>query len=896
MSLLAKSIRRKDGSQISLKDHTRRLLDVYGHIQKHLEKHSPSHLVNDYDDAVQISLLCHDLGKVNPAFQGKIGNPLSRFREDDFVDFSHSLFSLFWIDTEKIDEVMGKEDFPVSELVKSAVAFHHWHERFLNLLNGIDDSPAMMSEKLFDGSPTELACRLESLLKDEMNGLNIDGVDASGVIKFQERVCRGLLNGLSLQEFARAPYTNYFLPQLLELDQRQKEAWILISGFLQRCDHFASFCEEEGIGVDNVEIEPVDPGGLQKNIVNVLSDHIQIDSINDIWQGKELNKDNYADNNVVLVAPTGIGKTEFSFLWANKTGGNKLFYTLPLRSAVNQIFDRSIGLFGKDKVGLLHSDADLHWRPQGEEDYSSPTKIRDMARQLAYPVMVTTGDQFFPYALRPPGYEKIYATFSYSRLVIDEVQAYDPRAAAIIVKFIEDIARMGGKFLLMTATLPDFIREEIEGRIGEDLDGKKYLNMYEEKKEKLKCLAKHKIRLRLLENPKPDKKDKAEFVIDDELLDEIIGQKKQGQRVLIIANTVRFAQDIYQRLREKLDDKDVEDLNILHSRFTQKDRQEKEETLEETFGNPKPEGESEGKILVATQVVEASLDLDADVMYTELAPMDSLVQRMGRVLRRYREDYKHKDDPNIHVLVSRHGLHSLKSGYDWDLVYLTLKTLVSEIEDKKISTDELKEWNKKVQEKNDRKNKNQECPKSVFGESKTLTADEPISDYEKFNMVDQIYKCLPENNPYLKKFYQTLDVLDAGFMSDRRGEAQDIFRRIYSISALALGEYESFENDLIKFFNQSDEEIDYTRFKREILSKYIFSDSYWGFRKEASESSLLNTKIEEKGAINSIPEEHHNRIKRWLAGYYVLPVEYDPFSGVGKRIENRKPDVESQFS
>jgi len=104
-------------------------------------------------------------------------------------------------------------------------------------------------------------------------------------------------------------------------------------------------------------------------------------------------------------------------------------------------------------------------------------------KQLAYPVIVSTGDLVFPYGLRPPGYEKIYATFSYSRLVIDEVQAYDPKAAAIVVKFIEDISKLGGKFLLMTATLPKYIKDEIKDRLEVDTPE---LNLYEKEKINMK--------------------------------------------------------------------------------------------------------------------------------------------------------------------------------------------------------------------------------------------------------------------------------------------------------------------------------------------------------------------------------------------------------------------------
>jgi len=121
-----------------------------------------------------------------------------------------------------------------------------------------------------------------------------------------------------------------------------------------------------------------------------------------------------------------------------------------------------------DNVGLLHSDADLKIFEQSYSDHlkydTESFRTYELSHQLSLPAIISTGDQFFPYALRPPLYERIFAKFAYSRLVIDEIQAYDPKSAAIIVKFIQHIYNMGGKFLLMTATLPEFIKNEIDKR------------------------------------------------------------------------------------------------------------------------------------------------------------------------------------------------------------------------------------------------------------------------------------------------------------------------------------------------------------------------------------------------------------------------------------------------
>lgn len=105
-----------------------------------------------------------------------------------------------------------------------------------------------------------------------------------------------------------------------------------------------------------------------------------------------------------------------------------------------------------------------------------------------------------------------------------------------------------------------------------------------------------------------------------EALGEAIQYAREGKTVLIVADTVREAQQLYQTLREE----GWERLYLLHSRFIFRDRQEMEARVE----NPRP-----GTLFVATQVVEVSLDLSYDVLLTEAAPLDALVQRLGRVNR-----------------------------------------------------------------------------------------------------------------------------------------------------------------------------------------------------------------------------------------------------------------------
>jgi len=247
-----------------------------------------------------------------------------------------------------------------------------------------------------------------------------------------------------------------------------------------------------------------------------------------------------------------------------------MFYVLPLRAAAEQIFYRAVDIFNCDnnnRVGILHSDADVFLISDDENENS--IKLYETSNQLSLAVNIASGDQFFPYALKPPGYEKIYSTFSYSKLVVDEIQAYDPKASAIAIKFAEDIARLGGNILLMSATFPDFIKVELLQR------SKKYnllepeiINIYEENKNDLLKLKKHKICLVKIKNKILEDK-KIDFSFSENLIKKIAREAKT-KRVLVVCNTINQAISVYNKI---LNFKDYRiDAYLLHSWFSFYDR------------------------------------------------------------------------------------------------------------------------------------------------------------------------------------------------------------------------------------------------------------------------------------------------------------------------------------
>lgn len=892
--ILAK-FRDKNREKITLSRHTSDALEVFENIQKKLSEDNNNSLV----EATKAAILLHDLGKVLPSFQIKsLGN--KEYQPQDVVyDVPHSLFSIFWIDKDELKNKFGDDYF---NFIISAVAYHHWRESFDEFILGSNKVLVRLCEKVLG----EWGETLKSNLHDEFSELNEYG----DFIDINKKWLESIINGRSFVDLAIPPYKLDYEPLRGEV----KKERILIAGFLQRCDHFASWCEKEGENLDQVEIEPKTEDEIEKEIAGKIG--------HDAWQFGTLA--NNKDKNVILVAPTGYGKTEFAFLWSR---GEKLLYTLPIRSAVNQTYEgRAKEVFGEGKAGLLHSDADVYLLSQ-ETDEAGTMKLYDLAKQLSYPVMISTGDQFFPYALRPPGYEKVFALLSYSRLVIDEIQAYDPKACAIVTKFMEWMHKMGGKFLLMTATLPKFV----ENRIKESAPDCEMINIYENEKDKFQKIFKHKLEVELIKNKKGEKTPI--FELPEDKIEKIIREAESGKRVLVILNTVNFAQEVYRKLVEKACSSSLENnIFLLHSRFTLEDRRNKETEYIEKFKNPKPPTENIGEILVATQVVEASLDIDADVLFTEICPLDALIQRMGRVLRRYfyrdgkvmnksdnleydisQEEFRaFSNEPNVYVWVFDEGLQSGRGKvYSEELIKLSLAWLwkKKEIEDiepllskigQRDGTDEVQvedffreEFSPLLgSDKKTEKSKETYYKKLLNGNwlENVDKMEVELSEYDKYALVTLFYSSLKGDGEYLKSFFDTLDLLDAGWMASKKSEAQKTFREIVDISVIPEGLFEPFCRDVIRFIQSYSEkkEAIYTLFKREVLSKYLVSVSWGSVRETIGERNkafyrLFNAlSTEEQKLLNERP------IESWIRDIFIVPGDYSCKAGFSGKERKKK--------
>lgn len=513
----------------------------------------------------------HDLGKVNLVFQAMICPKLAeKFHIDvrKTPQIPHGFLSAVTISLDEFDdlsELFSDKDFGP---FITAVYYHHDREDHYN-------SPAIRkyAEKYY-------MKQIEEYLNRKIRKLNCSNLDD---LLFRNNV-----------------YTGKYIP-----DSNAWKEYLLIKGLLNKFDYTVS------AGYENAE-SAIDLH--EKKLVKNIEKFLNGKELRPAQKFMKMNR----DKNLIVIAPTGSGKTEASLLWMN---GEKSFYTLPLKVSSNAIYLRIKENYEYKDVALLHSDAMAVYLREynGNEDIGEKY---ERSKMLSQPLTVCTVDQLFRFVYRALGTEIFAATLKYSKLVLDEIQAYEPRVIATIIYGLKMIQEMGGKFAIITATFPPVLKyfmEQyglVEGKqyIFKDFTGKEY---------QVEKYPRHKVEIR-----------HSEMNLDE------IRLRGKNRKVLVICNTVSKAQKLYKKL-------EGENVWLLHSKYIRRDRA----FLERKIMEFSESGES--GIWITTQIVEASLDIDFDILYTEMCTADSLLQRMGRCNRKGRYC---PNGANIVVFDNRNGV------------------------------------------------------------------------------------------------------------------------------------------------------------------------------------------------------------------------------------------------
>ena len=595
-TLLAKSIPKEE----ALRVHTENCLAVYDNLRERMPFLADVAKNPDFFEHLFYAVALHDFGKAATGFQKQL-------TDGKRWNYRHEILSAGFVAgiqlSQTAKEAIGlvilthHKDIDTLRHIyrhypESVQGFQVWKDRVAELEPNWK-SLIELQKRLFDWCPFE-ECLWEPVTSTDQ-----------------------LFNG----------YRDFLLPYRRAIRKRELTPLhdtygILLRGCMIACDHLASAGENE----------------IQTALANLETELTQqVKEKAEQFHGwKPFQKaSGETIGQLMLSASTGSGKTEAALLWSDKnqceTLGNRVFYVLPYTASINAMYKRLKKLVTKEKIGVLHGKAtyfiykqfvDKKYVSQIAEKYKvkyetliaegrdpdSAQKLiaqdqakdeRDLTRKICRPYKVLTPFQLLKAFFGIRGFEMQLAEMSQGLFIFDEIHAYDPHTTALILTMIKKLREdYDAKFCIMTATMPKFLKQMINDAIGEATP----VEMAAEERDKF---TRH--RVRLLNGNIQD----AIPQIEDRL--------NQGQRVMVVCNTVKQAQNVFKELQEVVEE---DKAKLLHSRFILRDRERIEKELDNA------------DLLVGTQAVEVSLDIDFDCLFTEPAPIDALIQRFGRINRK----------------------------------------------------------------------------------------------------------------------------------------------------------------------------------------------------------------------------------------------------------------------
>ena len=299
----------------------------------------------------------------------------------------------------------------------------------------------------------------------------------------------------------------------------------------------------------------------------------------------------------LVTAPTGAGKTDF--LMKRCTG--RVFYTLPFQASINAMYERI-------KNDLKNTNAQIHLLHAASvlkmEGKSIEEKI--LQRHIGASIKVLTPHQMAALVFGTKGYEALIADLYDSDVIMDEIHTYSETTQAIVLKIVEILCSLNCRIHIGTATMPSVLYNRLLKILGGNS------NVYEVSLPDivLDSFNRHIIH-------KAETFESLEHIIKDAI--------EADNKILIVCNRVGRAQDLFSLLDDKYPE--VKKM-LIHNRFKRGRRSELEEILKSDFNTS-----THACIAVSTQVVEVSLDISFDLMITDCAPIDALIQRFGRINR-----------------------------------------------------------------------------------------------------------------------------------------------------------------------------------------------------------------------------------------------------------------------
>jgi len=343
----------------------------------------------------------------------------------------------------------------------------------------------------------------------------------------------------------------------------------------------------------------------------------------------------------ILEAPMGLGKTEAALYAAYKVleagFATGIYFALPTQLTSNKIYERMQQFIDKivenkttKNLHLLHNSAWLYSTEMGGDGAPGGSWFDNRKRGLLASFGVGTIDQALMAAMNVKhGFVRTYGLAG-KVVILDEVHSYDSYTGTILDHLIKVLRQIDCTVIILSATLTTERRDSLL-----DLAVKSETEMYP----RISCLDK-------INNFKENGSIESDCYNvkiaiahhDENAVEEVLKRAELGEQVLWIENTVNDAQEMFKIIGGRAESCNIE-CGLLHSRFLKCDRTTNEDHWVELYGNNAgAKRYLQGRILIGTQVLEQSIDIDSDFLVSRLAPSDMLLQRIGRLWRHRKND------------------------------------------------------------------------------------------------------------------------------------------------------------------------------------------------------------------------------------------------------------------
>lgn len=585
-----------------------------------------------------VIIAAHDIGKIFPIFQFKMYDGISGFdgkinnisklnkttltSADKELNYHSGISSFFFKHNKNICNIISRHHGYTTNLPNKFKVKENDDETFKNLRQEFYEKILVY----FNTSDKEVNSYINSLSKMQIELLSnllviSDWLASSTFIEYSSKIYNGDINEILIKELENIGfYKNLLLKDNLSFND--------IFGFMPYASQEKIIKNISGPGVYLIEEEP--------------------------GRGKTESAFYAAYNMLNKNKMRGI-----SFFLPTKLTSNKIYERLNV--FLNKILEKPIDanlIYGGSK-NYLHMLDQIYENTKCNKEENEYELFENKHLLFQYPFTVGTIDQGLFSILNMKFNWLKLASFYNKVIIIDEIHSYDEYTSELIKYLIDYCKELNCVVILLSATIPNKLKEKFFGKyvfINEYPLLTSYLNKLDEIS---LCdtdeITNKEIQIRLSNN-------------EDDEIDRIIELASKGAQIGWIENSVVKAQKIYKKILSRIAENNINNIEVglVHSRFTQYDRNKNEEKWTNILGKNKNNRHNIGRILIGTQILEQSIDIDFDKLITRLTTIDMLVQRIGRLHRHNNDRIAECQIPECVILTPNiEEINCLTNGMNW---------------------------------------------------------------------------------------------------------------------------------------------------------------------------------------------------------------------------------------